>query len=157
MQGMEIAWSAMTEIERNKVLETAKIIKEDSNPVVDSWLDFEYTYSFTQEKDREFKNDAVGYAKKREYWIIDIGLNVDPFNNAYSTPTSLQTAWSKKSIEERKSIITKAKYEKERYVRDLARKKAEKAGDNYKAPPTEVKKSSKHSSTAKSSSNKVTK
>ncbi|KAF7879497.1 hypothetical protein EAF04_000693 [Stromatinia cepivora] len=151
MQGMEVAWSAMTEVERNKVLETAKIIKEDSNPVVDSWSDFEYTYSFTKEKDKEFKNDPTGYAKKRGYWIIDIGLDAD------STLTSLQAAWSKKPIEERKSIVNKAKYEKERYVRDLARKKAEKTGDNYKAPPSEAKKTSKRSSTSKSSSNKVLK
>ncbi|KAJ8065288.1 hypothetical protein OCU04_005986 [Sclerotinia nivalis] len=46
MQGMEVAWSAMTEVERNKVLETAKIIKEDSNPVVDSWPDFEHTWPY---------------------------------------------------------------------------------------------------------------
>ncbi|KAF7930165.1 hypothetical protein EAE99_004358 [Botrytis elliptica] len=135
MQGMEIAWSEMTEVERNIVLEMAKSIKEDSNPVVESWAEFEYTYGFIKEKDKEFKNDP----------------------SVISSPTALQAAWSTKPIEERKAIANKAKWEKERFVRDLARKKAEKAGDNYKAPPTEVKKTSKRSSTTKSSNYKVSK
>ncbi|TGO14216.1 hypothetical protein BTUL_0056g00240 [Botrytis tulipae] len=157
MQGMEIAWSEMTEVGRGRVLEAAKTIKEDSNPVVESWAEFEYTYGFTKEKDKEFKNDPVGYSKKRGLWIIDIGLNVEPFKSVISSPTALQAAWSTKPIEERKPIINKAKWEKERFVRDLARKTAEKAGGNYKAPPTEVKKTSKRSSTTKSSNSKVSK
>ncbi|KAF7901776.1 uncharacterized protein EAF01_007075 [Botrytis porri] len=157
MQGMEIAWSEINEVERGRVLEKAKIIKEDSNPVVESWAEFEYTYGFTKEKDREFKNDPVGYSKKRGLWIIDIGLDVEPFKNVVSSSTALQAAWSAKPIEERKSIVNKAKWEKERFVRDLARKKAEKAGGNYKAPPTEVKKTSKRSFTTKSSNYKVSK
>ncbi|KAM0134334.1 hypothetical protein ACHAO1_005729 [Botrytis cinerea] len=157
MQGMEVAWSEMTEVERSRVLETAKTIKEDSNPVVELWSEFEYTYGFTKEKDKEFKNDPVGYSKKRGLWIIDIGLNVEPFKNVNAGPTALQAAWSTKPIEERKAIANKAKWEKERFVRDLARKKAEKAGGNYKPPPTEVKKTSKRSSTTKPSNYKVSK
>lgn len=157
MQGMEIAWSELTGFERNRVLEAAKTIKENSNPVVETWAEFEYTYGFTKEKDKEFKNDPVGYSKKRGLWIIDIGLDVEPFKSIISSPTALQAAWSTKPIEERKIIINKAKWEKERFVRDLARKKAEKAGGNYKAPPTEVKKTSKRSSTTKSSNSKVSK
>ncbi|KAF7949094.1 hypothetical protein EAE96_008264 [Botrytis aclada] len=157
MQGMEIVWSEMTEVERNRVLEMAKTIKEDSNPVVESWAEFEYTYGFTKEKDKEFKNDPVGYFKKRGLWIIDIGLNVEPFKNVNASSITLQATWSAKPIEERKAIVNKAKWEKERFVRDLARKKAEKAGGNYKAPPTEVKKTTKRFSTAKSSNYKVPK
>ncbi|TGO40729.1 hypothetical protein BHYA_0032g00080 [Botrytis hyacinthi] len=157
MQGMEIAWSENTEVERSRVLEAAKTIKEDSNPVVESWAEFEYTYGFTKEKDKEFKHDPAGYYKKRGLWIVDIGLDVEPFRSVISSPTALQAAWSTKPIEERKAIINKAKWEKERFVRDLARKKAEKSGGNYKAPPTEVKKPSKRSSATKSSNYKVSK
>ncbi|KAF7948433.1 uncharacterized protein EAE97_003844 [Botrytis byssoidea] len=135
MQGMEIAWSEMTEVESGRVLEAAKTIKEDSNPVFESWAEFEYTYGFTKEKDKEFKNNP----------------------SVISSPTALQAAWSTKPIEERKTIINKAKWEKERFVRDLARKKAEKAGGNYKPPPNEVKKTSKRSSTTKSSNSRVSK
>ncbi|TGO63026.1 hypothetical protein BOTNAR_0106g00220 [Botryotinia narcissicola] len=157
MQGMEIAWSEMTEVERNRVLEAAKTIKEDSNPVVESWAEFEYTYGFTKEKDKEFKNDPVSYSKKRGLWIIDVGLDVEPFKSVISSPAALQSAWSTRPIEERKTIINKAKWEKERFVRDLARKKAEKAGGNYRPPPTEVKKTSKRSTATKLSSSKVSK
>ncbi|KAI9646290.1 hypothetical protein NHQ30_005731 [Ciborinia camelliae] len=157
MQGMEVAWSTMYDVERNKILETAKTIKQDNNPVLNSWTALEDVYGFTKEKEKEFKNDPTGYIKKREYWIIDIGLNVDPFKNPQATPISLQEAWSQKPIAERKTIVDKARYEKERYVRDLARKKLEKAGDNYKAPPSEIKKSSKGSSAKKSSGNKISK
>lgn len=146
MQGMEVAWSAMTAAERNKVLEAAKTIKENNDPVIDSWSEFEQVYGFIKEKDKEFKKDLTGYAKTRGDWIVAIGLDVGPYKNANSTPQSLQAAWSKKSIEERKVIIDKAKYEKERYVRDMARKKAAKASGNYKAPASEVKKTTKSSS-----------
>ncbi|CAD6442752.1 45ec2879-895b-4cec-99b9-c58cb3ec0db6 [Sclerotinia trifoliorum] len=109
-----------------KTLELSEGNMQDGNPVVDSWSDFEYTYDFIKEKDKEFKNDAAGYAKKHGYWIIDIGLNFDPFNDAYSFYLYV-------------------------FARSLVQK-AEKAGDNYKAPPSEAKKTSKRSSAAKSSS-----
>lgn len=124
MQGMEVAWSAMTEAERKRILETAKSIKEDNNPILNSWSALEEVYGFTQEKEKEFKNDSAGYNKKRNLWITDIGLHVDPFKNANATATSLQAAWCKKSIAERKTIVNKAKFEKERYVRDKARQKS---------------------------------
>ncbi|KAB8296982.1 hypothetical protein EYC80_002385 [Monilinia laxa] len=157
VQCMEVAWSAMTDVARNKILETAQIIKEEGNPVLNYWSSLEESYGFAKEEKNVHKSHAASYAKKRESWIIAIGLDVYPFKSPTATPASLQASWSKKSIDQRKSIVKKAKYEKERHVRDMARKNLEKAGDNYKYSPSEAKKTSYHPSTKNSSGNKVSK
>lgn len=157
VQCMEVAWGAMTDVTRNKILETAQVIKENGNPVLNYWSSLEENYGFAKEEENVHKSHPASYVKKRESWIIAIGLDVYPFKNPKATPASFQAAWSKLSIDERKSIVQKAKYEKERYVRDMARKDLEKAGNNYKHAVSEAKKKSYRPSTKSSSGNKVSK
>ena len=144
-EAKEVAWSEIEESKRQDVEQKARKLKSESNPILQSWAELESTFCYASDIDRKFKNDPGGYSYFRKSWLQAIGVDVSPYNDPIADEFAIEMDWKSKSIAQKKPIVDKAKAEKERWLRDQARRKIEKAESNYKAPEKAAEKSASKS------------
>lgn len=128
-QALEAAWALKSPDERQRVKEEGENIKNNTNPLFDSWAEFESVFGYAGDTEKHFKYNHAGYKTNRLAWLAAIGMSVAPYTNSSNGYSAMDPDWKARGAD-----LKKAQEERARFVRDKHREEEAKVSGNYKAP-----------------------
>lgn len=92
-------------------------------------------FGYAEDKEKYFKQkNFPAYKIMRKLWLDTIGMAISPYSDPYPDQVTMHRDWAAKGVEKKKTVLRKAREERERFVRDRKREEEAKQSGNYKGP-----------------------
>jgi hypothetical protein len=118
----EVEWCEKSQETRTGIESHARVMKESLVPYAGSWSAVEDIFGFSLQVD--FPGRQAAYQTTRYSWLKAIGM--DDFG--FSAPkNTLETQWAAKSFEGKRTILDKARTEKEKFCAERCAQDATKS------------------------------
>lgn len=109
----EVEWNELSEAHRAGIENHARMMKESMLPYANAWCAVEDVFGFPSQTD--MGGDDPAFKKIRISWLKAIGMGTSSPEAAQGI---LSVQWNSKSAEEKRTILDKARAEKERFCKE---------------------------------------
>jgi len=108
----EVAWCEFSDARRAQIETLAEKLKHEDSPFLHDWSEVKGTFGFSLEAD--FDGNITLYVQQNASWLARIGMSDKDVD-----AKTLEQMWKKKSVEEKQKVIARARYEKEKFFKDM--------------------------------------